>query len=583
MHAATRISVILATLLALALVLPPLSWCAPIKNVLVLHNFNHDYPAIAAYDQGLRDVLQASKRYDFRISTEYLNLPSFEKSPDYLPDTARYLLEKYSILRPDAVIVDRAVLPLYTTYLATAFPDARAVLLDEGRPVQAGSLPSHGVSTGRGLSEADIEKNFDLILRLRPGTRQVYIVLGASSQERLIATQMRAVAAKYAGRLSFVITDALSHADLLRTVAAAPADAAILFSRFALDAAGESHIPFRILREVCAIAPVPVFAMVRHFVGDGIVGGYAYALDDFGRYAARRLLESFDPQASAAAAPTEAVHGEYVFDWRALKRWHIAESLLPAGSRVVFRQETLWQAHRALIVAGVALVIAETFLILGLVANRVRRKRAESALVALNASLEARVLDRTRELHESNGQLQAAKEELESLNSRLQRTSRTDSLTGLANRRHAQERLDTLFRLFSRQGTVFSVALLDVDFFKKVNDAHGHETGDTLLRLLARDMLARTRSEDTVARWGGEEFLLLLPRTAGEDAFSLVERLRRGIADTGFPGPGGPLAVTVTIGLATVRPGDVVEDVLRRADAALYRGKAAGRNRVVSG
>jgi len=571
------------TLLVLAFLLPSVSWGASRKNVLVLHNFHQDHPAIAEFDQGLRDILLQNDRYDIRISSEHLDLASFQKVDAYIPDAASYLVMKYSILRPDVVIVDRALLPMYNAYLLDIFKNVPVILADEGSLAKKTDASPNVTTVPRGVSNADIEKNIDLILRLRPNTRTVYVILGTSIQERVIAQQVDTVTGKYVGKVSFVCTNTLSHADMLQAVAGASGESAILFIRFARDALGESYVPARVLREICRTAAVPVFTIVRHLLGDGVVGGYVYDMNVFGRQTAQLAVDLLDRKTTPQAGVLEGGGAQYVFDWRELKRWHIPEIDLPAENRVVFKEDSLWETHRGLIVGGVALLIAETFLILGLVVNRLRRMRAESALVALNASLEARVMERTRELHESNEQLHETKEQLEALNASLERISRTDSLTGLANRRHVEALVDEQFRILSRYGTSFSVALLDVDFFKNINDVYGHEAGDGVLGQLALEMLGQARSCDTVARWGGEEFLLVLPQTGGEAAFSLVERLRRRIEAARYACGETAVSVTVTLGIATARPGDAREDVVRRADAALYQGKAAGRNRVVSG
>ena len=225
--------------------------------------------------------------------------------------------------------------------------------------------------------------------------------------------------------------------------------------------------------------------------------------------------------------------------------------------------------------------MAETALVIGLFVNRLRRRRAEAALAALNASLEARVMERTRELHEANEELHDAKEELESLNASLERISRTDSLTGLPNRRRAEEALHDALARFQRYGQDFVVAVADIDHFKRVNDACGHEAGDGVLREIARILAGGVRECDLAARWGGEEFLLLLPQTDIAGASALLERIRQAIAAAGLGCGTPPTSVTATIGAAEIRPGERLDDVIRRADEALYAGKAQGRNRLV--
>ena len=166
----------------------------------------------------------------------------------------------------------------------------------------------------------------------------------------------------------------------------------------------------------------------------------------------------------------------------------------------------------------------------------------------------------------------------------LTRLATTDPLTGIANRRsffdHAQREVERA----RRYGPPLGVFVLDLDFFKRVNDTYGHAVGDMVLQSVARHALAQIRVTDIVARTGGEEFGALLPETPAEDVSCAAERLRRGVAELDVPTPVGPIRVTASIGFSSLAPGeDRIEPALARADAALYRAKQNGRNRVEAG
>ena len=132
-----------------------------------------------------------------------------------------------------------------------------------------------------------------------------------------------------------------------------------------------------------------------------------------------------------------------------------------------------------------------------------------------------------------------------------------------------------------------SLALLDVDHFKKVNDTYGHQIGDEVLRWIARLVTNNIRPQDRVARFGGEELAIVLPETCEEDAREIAERLRRAVAATDFVLAGGiktgPISsrITVSLGVATLNGGDSLDKMVSAADKALYEAKRAGRNRVV--
>ena len=171
-------------------------------------------------------------------------------------------------------------------------------------------------------------------------------------------------------------------------------------------------------------------------------------------------------------------------------------------------------------------------------------------------------------------------------NARLHRIvkdqAHVDGLTGLANRRHSEEALTAELSRAARFGGSLSVVMTDLDNFKAVNDEHGHPVGDTVLRRFARLLEASVRDVDTAARWGGEEFLLILPGTDAEGATQLAERIRTRLEETTLLTPEGiPIRATASFGVAAAGEDEVsAERLVAAADAALYAAKRAGRNRV---
>ncbi len=166
----------------------------------------------------------------------------------------------------------------------------------------------------------------------------------------------------------------------------------------------------------------------------------------------------------------------------------------------------------------------------------------------------------------------------------LAKLARTDALTQLANRRSLEEDLRMLDARSQRYGRPYCVAICDVDHFKTYNDTLGHQAGDEALRAVAAKLAAEVRASDGVYRYGGEEFVLVLPEQSLQTARAAVERVRAAVEQLAIPhpgrGPGG--VVTMSFGIAGFRPGltTTAEDLLEQADAALYEAKEAGRNRV---
>ncbi|HSK11006.1 MAG TPA: diguanylate cyclase [Vicinamibacterales bacterium] len=166
----------------------------------------------------------------------------------------------------------------------------------------------------------------------------------------------------------------------------------------------------------------------------------------------------------------------------------------------------------------------------------------------------------------------------------LERAALVDQLTLVANRRFAESALASQLAEVKRLGWSFGVLLADVDRFKEVNDVHGHPAGDRALRTIAATMAGAVRAYDLVARWGGEEFLVLCPGLEASGLLALAERLRMLVERSGLRLDDGRfLPMTISIGVAGASRGDTADTLLARADAALYRSKADGRNRVTLG
>ena len=154
----------------------------------------------------------------------------------------------------------------------------------------------------------------------------------------------------------------------------------------------------------------------------------------------------------------------------------------------------------------------------------------------------------------------------------------TDALTGLPNRRHALQRLEGMVAEAERESRGLSAIMFDIDFFKRINDSFGHQTGDEVLRRVAWLAQKQTRAHDLVGRLGGEEFAWLMPGVTQREAGALAERLRKAVEEGSSRG--GLPPVTISMGCAQWQPGDSGEVLLAKADAALYAAKEGGRNRV---
>lgn len=210
--------------------------------------------------------------------------------------------------------------------------------------------------------------------------------------------------------------------------------------------------------------------------------------------------------------------------------------------------------------------------------ENLRRKQAEQRAVQASNELEGKVEERTRELNDALNEVGDLAVQMNSLLHQVEKMAETDTLTETYNRRKFDEVVGLEQERISRGKLPFSVIMLDIDRFKRVNDRFGHSVGDQVLKQLCDVVRHLIRQGDMLIRWGGEEFLIVLPATQLEEAGPLAKRIRQEVKAQQFPEVG---EVTVSLGVAQLRREDSVNSLIQRVDQALYRAKQNGRDRVV--
>jgi len=199
---------------------------------------------------------------------------------------------------------------------------------------------------------------------------------------------------------------------------------------------------------------------------------------------------------------------------------------------------------------------------------------------------------RVSPLRNANGEIVGAvetfSENIEKMSalSRLQELEEVaflDSLTGIGNRRFIETQLKRMMQEYAEHDWSFSVLFVDIDHFKKVNDTWGHDVGDEVLKMVASTLHNNLRGFDIVGRWGGEEFIVLLPNVTATVMKQVANRLRILVENSRYDGEEGKVKVTISLGAASIRPGETIDQLVKRADGALYTSKKNGRNRLTIG
>ncbi|WP_214626079.1 sensor domain-containing diguanylate cyclase [Paenibacillus agaridevorans] len=209
------------------------------------------------------------------------------------------------------------------------------------------------------------------------------------------------------------------------------------------------------------------------------------------------------------------------------------------------------------------------------------RKRIEHEKDVLQTKVKLQELyqatnEANKRLELLNEEYERKQQELMLINSRLEAMATTDPLTGLRNRRYFQDHLTTLLAKHQNSGQPLSMLIIDIDHFKNINDTYGHPIGDIVLAKLAELLQSMSRETDIIARFGGEEFVAILPETGKEQAVDIAEALCRATAAT----PMDDYRITISLGVATAEIGETNGTLVKKADTALYASKSGGRNRV---
>jgi len=382
------------------------------KRVLILYSQEKGHPAHNLTDQGLHTAFQTTPSVDIQLYTEYLDVGRFP-APRHSSTVADFLRHKYSGMKIDAII---AVYPYAADFLLanrlTLFPGVPIIASEVTRSYaeKMEHSPARRFMTGTILGD-NIAGVMAAALRMRPATKRVALVAGTTPNDAYSEQIFRKGLSPYAGRIEVIDLTRLSMKETLSRVSSLPPDTLILYSSIFRDGAGKSFVPWEALSLIARAANAPVFGLYETFLGHGIVGGWLVSFEQHGREAAALALRILSGESPAAIPFGGEQAYVSLYDWRELKRWHIPEAAVPAGSGVLYKRPSLLVEHRWSIGGGLILIVAEGFLILVLVINLRRRRKAEQALSKSKQDLHgltARLIDTqeeelshlSRELHD---------------------------------------------------------------------------------------------------------------------------------------------------------------------------------------
>lgn len=350
----------------------------PPKKILLLYSYQSVLPANLEWDGSIRSALKGTSAEPVEFYTEFLDLAQFPEE-SYLQSLIKLLQSKYADRKIDLIIP--------VGELAVDFLSAHGNILFPGAPIVFCAAEKHQMQALKALPNTtgvvawiDVQGTLAVALKLQPQTRHVVVVGGTAKTDRVFHQTAREALRPFEGRFEITFLTDLPMAEILERVASLSPQTIIIFLSMLRDSAGNNFVPRDALAQVARAANAPVYGLWETLLGQGIVGGHLMSFTAQGRVAGelgRRVLNGEKPESIPIVYEGKDL---YLFDWRQLKRWGISESDLPPGSMVRFKEPSIWEEHKREVIGTVAAFCLLALLIMGLLINLGRRRRAERSL-----------------------------------------------------------------------------------------------------------------------------------------------------------------------------------------------------------
>jgi diguanylate cyclase (GGDEF)-like protein len=325
---------------------------------------------------------------------------------------------------------------------------------------------------------------------------------------------------------------------------------------------GNGLAPIHVLKKLHEVANAPIFAISISELGFGSVGGFVHSPTELGFMAGKAAVSTIKNE------PVSLTHDAYdiVYDWNEVVRWGYQSKLHP-DAEVWFKTPSLLDVYWLEATVSIVFIMGLVALLFVLIYYNRRLNRVKNALFDQRQLLESKVKARTQELS--------------MLYRKADKLAHIDDLTEIGNRRSFFDLGEMIHQQAQTNNASYAIVMLDIDWFKRVNDTYGHAVGDCVIKRIATILTSLTREEDVVARIGGEEFAVILSNTSLEQAAVVGESVRRAVEEHTICCNGNSFNTTVSVGVAKYQVNDTtIGMALARADKALYRAKDTGRNKV---
>ena len=374
-----RLLLLGATAVAFALVVTATARAAKPNRVLLIYSFGNAAGPTRAISVAFEAELAAKMGEPIDLDQVSLDMARYTDA-DMQEAVVDFLQKRQAKWQPDMVVTMGAPAAIFVAKnRERLFPDAAIIYASlDRRLLPAGALEKNAAYVGQVF---DARGWIEDMLQIAPATKNIEVVVGATPLERGWQDTFQKAAESFAGRIKFTYYNDLSYDQMRQRVAKLPRDSYIFFLLLRRDALGVAYDSDEALERLHEIANAPINSVFRYQLGMGIVGGRLYQSDLIGKEAANVAIRILHGEPASSFAPLEIDPLPPHYDWRELRRWKIDEKLLPPGSTVLFREPTLAQRYKGWIIGGISLLGLQALLITGLVANLIRRRRAEGSLV----------------------------------------------------------------------------------------------------------------------------------------------------------------------------------------------------------
>ena len=512
-------------------------------NILIIFSWHKDLPWQMEIEKGFNTHYKEIPSKP-NLFIEYMDAGRF-KGQNQIEIFKTYLHEKYADYAIDSVIFDGPTAARLLVSYPELFKDSKKAALTPGALDDAlSSVKSTLIPVN-----TDYQRSVNALLKISQG-KTIYLVGGTTknSKER-VQWVYDIISKNHPSQKVVRLTDLAMETLLDKLSQLDPKKSIIFFLLFFRDANGVRYVPYEAVKQISQRANAPVYTMWTSLMGSGIVGGYLLSGEMLGQTVADMMSRPEGTMSVDTASLMEHSHAFY-YDWRQLKRWDISEKSLPAGSNILYKELTFYELYyKELIFGSLTLVIVISFF----------------WIVRLRQEIDRRLM---------------VEDQLKNQNEMLEELAVTDRLTGLFNRIKLDQSLQDEVKRFERYKKPFSIMIMDIDHFKKINDTYGHQAGDEVLKKFATILMENLRNVDIIGRWGGEEFLIICPETSLVFAAQVAEKLREKIESCRFH---QDIRVTASIGISEILADERETDLIQRADNALYLAKESGRNRIECG